>query len=284
VTARRDVAAAVAAALGSTARDVAPLGGGDINDALRLALADGRTVFVKHHADPPAGMFAAEARGLAWLAAPQAIRIPRVLAVDEHWLALEYLDPGDRRRDFAVALGRGLAALHASGAPSYGLDHDNFIAILPQPNAAVATMAELWIERRLRPMVDRAAARGRARSTWHARLDRLRARWADIAGPDEPPARLHGDLWSGNVHAAAGAPALIDPAVYGGHREIDLAMLALFGGLSPTTADAYHEAFPLAGGWRERVPLWQLYPLLVHTVLFGGGYGAQVDAALAALT
>jgi fructosamine-3-kinase len=280
----RDVARAVGAALGTTATDATPVSGGDINRAMRLALADGRTVFVKHHPDAPTGMFAAEARGLAWLAAPDAIRIPRVLAAGDHWLALEWLDAGARARDFAAALGRGLAALHASGAPTFGLDHDNFIAILPQDNTPAATMAELWIERRLRPLVDRAAARGRAHAAWSARLDRLRARWSDIAGPDEPPARLHGDLWSGNVHAADGAPALIDPAVYGGHREIDLAMLALFGGLAPATVAAYHETFPLADGWRDRVPLWQLYPLLVHTVLFGGGYGAQVDAALAALT
>jgi fructosamine-3-kinase len=281
-----EVVAALAGAGASTrgtgsARHAA-VGGGDINRAMRLELTDGRVVFVKHHADPPAGMFAAEARGLAWLAAAGALRIPAVLAVGERWLALEWLEPGARVADFAARLGRGLATLHAAGAPSFGLDHDNFIAILPQDNRPAPTWAELWIERRLWPLIVRAGAR--ARPSWLARLDRLRARWREIAGPDEPPARLHGDLWSGNVHAAGGAPALIDPAVYGGHREVDLAMLALFGGLAEATVAAYHEVHPLADGWRDRIPLWQLYPLLVHTVLFGGGYGGQVDAALVALT
>jgi fructosamine-3-kinase len=279
----RAVAHAVGRVLGDSATRVAGLGGGDINRALRVEVESGATVFVKYHAaagGPPPGMFAAEARGLAWLAAAEAIRVPRVLAVDETWLALEWLEPGRRGGD-AARLGRELAQLHAAGAPAFGLDHDNFIAVLPQDNTPCADAAELWIERRLRPMVARAAARGQARPAWPAQLDRLRARWSEIAGPDEPPARLHGDLWSGNVHADGDAPALVDPAAYGGPREIDLAMLALFGGLSPTTRAAYEEVAPLAPGWRERVALWQLYPLLVHAVLFGGGYGAQVDAGLA---
>jgi fructosamine-3-kinase len=277
------ILAEAAAALGSSVAAARAVAGGDINRAARVELADGRAIFVKHHRDPPEGMFAAEARGLAWLAAGP-LRVPRVHAVGARWLALEWLEPGARAADFDVALGRGLAELHAVGAPCFGLDHDNFIAVLPQDNRPAATWDELWIERRLRPLVARAAERGRAGASWFARLERLRARWADVAGPLEPPARLHGDLWSGNVHAAGGAPALIDPAVYGGHREVDLAMLALFGGLGARVVAAYDEARPLAAGWRERLPLWQLYPLLVHTVLFGGGYAAQVEAALAALT
>jgi fructosamine-3-kinase len=110
-------------------------------------------------------------------------------------------------------------------------------------------------------------------------LDALLAR-RDRFGPDEPPARLHGDLWWGNVLAVGGAPAIIDPAVYGGHREVDLAMLALFGGVSPALVAAYEAVTPLAAGWRDRVALWQLYPLAAHAVLFGGGYGAQVARSL----
>jgi fructosamine-3-kinase len=116
-----------------------------------------------------------------------------------------------------------------------------------------------------------------------ASLARLRSK-PDRFGPVEPPARLHGDLWWGNVIAVAGAPAIIDPAVYGGHREVDLAMLALFGGLPASLVEAYDEAFPLAAGWRDRIALWQLYPLAAHAVLFGGGYGAQFARALATLT
>jgi fructosamine-3-kinase len=111
------------------------------------------------------------------------------------------------------------------------------------------------------------------------KLDELRAR-PELFGPPEPPARLHGDLWSGNVAQSEGEPVIFDPAVYGGHREIDLAMLALFDGLRERTVAAYHEAFPLAEGWRTRVKLWQLYPLACHAVLFGGTYVKQTAAAL----
>jgi fructosamine-3-kinase len=265
----------IGAALGTTIATSRAVGGGDINDAARAETADGRTIFVKHNADAPAGMFAAEADGLAWLAAPRALRVPAVLAAGETWLALEWLEPGARPRGFDEQLGRGLAALHRAGAPAHGHARDNFIATIPQDNTPMPDGPRFWIERRLLPMVERAIATRDAPPRWR---DQVRALAPRI--PDEPPARLHGDLWSGNVHATGGAPSLVDPAVYGGHREVDLAMLALFGGLSDTTARAYDEAHPLADGWRERVALWQLYPLLVHTILFGGGYGAQVDALL----
>lgn len=284
MTEDRTVAASVAGELGAAVASVGSVSGGDINRAFQLGLADGRRVFVKYHAAPPAGMFVAEARGLAWLAAAGAIRVPAVLAVSARWLALEWLTPAPAGPDHAARLGRELAALHASGAPTYGLDHDNFIAVLPQANTPTARWDELWIEQRLRPVAAMAIARGRGRPGWAHQLDRLRSRWGEIAGPSEPPARLHGDLWSGNVHADGDAPALVDPAVYGGHREVDLAMLDLFGGLAPATLAAYREARPLAPGFRERFRLWQVYPLLVHAALFGGGYAARVDAALAAFT
>jgi fructosamine-3-kinase len=220
-------------------------------------------------------MFAAEADGLAWLAAARALRVPAVLAAGETWLALEWLEPGPRPRGFDEALGRGLAAMHRAGAPSHGHTRDNFIATIPQDNTPTASWPAFWIERRLMPMIERAITERDAPARWR---DQVRALAPRV--PDEPPARLHGDLWSGNVHATRGAPALVDPAAYGGHREVDLAMLALFGGLSDAVARAYDEVHPLAAGWRERLTLWQLYPLLVHTVLFGGGYGAQVDAVL----
>ena len=269
------IAREIEAALGTTIARTTRQGGGDINDASRVETRDGRTIFVKHNDDAPAGMFAAEADGLAWLAESRAIKTPDVLAIGDTWLALEWLEPGARPRGFDEALGLGLAALHKAGAERYGHARDNFIATIPQDNRAAASGPAFWIERRLVPMIDRAIATRGAPASW-----RDRARSLEDQIPDEPAARLHGDLWSGNVHCTDGSPALIDPAVYGGHREIDLAMLALFGGLSETIARAYHEAHPLADDWRARLPLWQLYPLLVHTVLFGGGYGAQVEAIL----
>ena len=276
-----EVRRGVEEALGATVTAATAVGGGDINEAARVGLSDGRTVFVKHHARPPAGMFACEARGLGWLDAAAAIRVPRVLAHGERFLALEWLEPGARARDHDEQLGRGLARLHAAGAPSFGLDHDNFLATLHQDNTPADDGLAFWIDRRLVPTARLAIERGRAPARWLADLDRLRGVLPAVAGPAEPPARLHGDLWSGNLHTTAdGAPALIDPAVYGGHREVDLAMLALFGTVSARTLAAYEEVIPLADGWRDRVPLWQLYPLLVHTVLFGGGYASSVEHAL----
>jgi len=275
--------AALAAALGSSVRSAARLGGGDINDAFEVRLADGRAVFVKSNAASPPGMFDAEARGLAYLAAAKALRLPEVLAVGNSpdFLALELLSPSSRRRSFDEELGRGLATLHRSGAPSFGLDHDNFIGSLPQSNRAHAKWPDFYRAERLEPQLARAVDAGRATSAMKRGFERLFARLDDLTGPAEPPARLHGDLWSGNLHEdEAGAPCLIDPAVYGGHREVDLAMMQLFGGFSARTLAAYDEAFPLAPGADERVALYQLYPLMVHVNLFGGGYAASVERVL----
>jgi fructosamine-3-kinase len=246
--------------------------GGDINDAFRATLDDGRVVFLKQHANPPAGMFEAEAQGLDWLREGP-LRVPNVLAVGDSFLALEWLEL--RGRPDSRALGAGLARLHALGAPSFGLDRANFLATLPQDNTAEADWPAFYVERRLRPLCRR------ARLGLDRELDRLRA--SEVWGPAEPPARLHGDLWWGNVAATAREPVILDPAVYGGHREIDLAMLALFGGLPDALIGAYDEVFPLAEGWRERIALHQLYPLAGHACLFGGGYGSQVRATLARL-
>jgi fructosamine-3-kinase len=236
-------------------------------------------VFVKSNPAPPPGLFAAEAHGLGWLAEADAIRVPAVIAVGDDHLVLEWLERGPRKKGFDEALGRGLARLHGTGAPRFGLERDNFIATLAQANAATASWAEFWITRRIAPGVRLAVERRGAPDRWLGAVDRLAARLPALA-PSEAPARLHGDLWHGNVHAAGDEPALIDPAVYGGHREVDLAMLALFGGLSDALIGGYQEISPLAAGWRERLQLWQLYPLLVHVVLFGGGYAGAVESAL----
>lgn len=271
----------LAAALGAQVATAAQVVGGDINEAYQVRLADGRVVFVKTHADPPAGMFAAEAAGLDWLRAGP-LRIPRVLAVGASWLALEWLElERSVPARGLVALGRGLATLHRLGAPGFGFATDNFLATLPQANATAQAWPEFYVERRLRPLAELGLARGRMPDVRGA-LDALAAR-PERFGPPEPPARLHGDLWWGNVCACDGEPVLIDPAVYGGHREIDLAMLALFGPLPEALLAAYGEVWPLADGWRDRLALHQLYPLAAHAVLFGGGYGAQVARVLATL-
>jgi fructosamine-3-kinase len=277
---------ALGAALGSAVGGARPLSGGDINQAYAVTLADGRSLFVKTNARSPRGMFAAEARGLAWLAEAGALRVPRVVAAsapDEaaQFLALELVSEAARARDFDERLGRGLAALHRHAPPGFGLDHDNFVGRLAQTNGPLPTWVDFFRDRRLEPQLRLAADEGLASGRMRRGFERLFAALEDLCGPAEPPARLHGDLWGGNLLCdERGAPCLIDPAVYGGHREIDLAMMRLFGGFGPRVFAAYAEAWPLADGHAERVSLYQLYPLMVHVNLFGGGYVSSVESTL----
>jgi fructosamine-3-kinase len=278
--------AAVGAAVGGAVVGARPLAGGDINQAYEVALDGGRRLFVKTNPRSPRGMFAAEARGLRWLAEAGALRVPAVLAVSQgddgpQFLALELVGGAAPARDFDERLGRGLAALHRTGAPGFGLDHDNFVGRLAQENTPVAGWAEFYRTRRLEPQLARAADAGLASSRMRRGFERLFAELPDLVGPSEPPSRLHGDLWGGNLLTdEQGAPCLIDPAVYGGHREIDLAMMLLFGGFGPGVFAAYEEAWPLASGHAARVRLYQLYPLMVHVNLFGGGYVGSVESML----
>lgn len=271
-------------------RDRRPVGGGSINDAARATLDDGTPVFVKERAGADPREFRDEAAGLRWLRdAPGGPRVPAVVHVDADRLVLEWIEPGrlDEER-----LGRELAALHRAGAPRHGMlapGHEGPLrlgTVHLEPLEA-ATWAEVYAEGRLRPLVRLARDAGTLDARDAAAVDAVADRIEVLAGPPEPPARLHGDLWSGNVLAAPdGTPVLVDPAAHGGHRETDLAMLRLFGGAGGDGSRcfaAYREAFPLADGHRERVPLWQLQPLLVHAVLFGGAYGAQAGRAARAL-
>jgi fructosamine-3-kinase len=283
---RAELREAVGRELGSDVREATSVAGGDINDAFDVELMDGRRVFVKAHARGVPGMFAAEARGLGWLAEARAIGVPQVLAVGSDqggtgFLALEHLGNGRPRRDFDETLGRALGALHRFGAPGFGLDHGNFIGPLPQPNEPTDDWPTFYRERRLLPLLRRAVDRGLVGDRLRRDLEALAARLDSIVGTAEPPARLHGDLWAGNLHVGRdGEPWLIDPAVYGGHREVDLAMMQLFGGFSSRVFAAYAESYPLVAGHQERVPLYQLYPLLVHANLFGAGYVSAVERAV----
>jgi fructosamine-3-kinase len=271
-------------ALGARVSRAEPVSGGDINEAFAVELSDARRVFVKAHRAAPPGMFEAEARGLGWLAEAGALRIPRVVAVGAAFLALEFLEPGRPEPGFDEKLGHGLAALHRTAPAGFGLDHDNFIGSLPQSNRSHVTWVDFYREERLGAQLELARKKRLASAAMERGFERLFKRLAELAGPTEPPARLHGDLWGGNLHVGpAGEPCLIDPAAYGGHREIDLAMMRLFGGFSPRVFSAYAEAFPLAPGHAERVQLYQLYPLMVHVNLFGGSYVGSVERALLAL-
>ena len=271
-------------ALGRSVKGTKMLGGGSINDAEEVLFADGTRIFLKTHPDPPRGMFGVEARGLRWLEEARAIRVPRVIAVSDAqpaFLALELLTPRQRRPCFDEDLGRSLAALHAFGAPTFGLDHDNFIGRLHQTNAVADDWASFYWSARLEPQIRLAERSGLIDRGIRASFDALRAALPELVGPEEPPARLHGDLWGGNLHVdELGGPCLIDPAVYGGHREIDLAMMRLFGGFGPRVFAAYEEAMPLEPGAEDRVALYQLYPLLVHVNLFGSSYLSSVKRSL----
>ena len=280
---------AVAAGLGDTVTESRPVAGGSINEATRLDLGSGRRVFVKSRAGAPAEEFAAEAAGLAWLAESVTIAIPEVLAFgggEEPWLALEWVAPGALTAAGEEQLGRDLAALHRSGAEAHGVlppgspDEILRIGSVEVPSRPGADWPELYAEQRLRPLLAMALERGSISHEDAGAVESVCERISELAGPSEPPARLHGDLWGGNVLAdSRGTPWLIDPAAHGGHREIDLAMLRLFGGPSERAFTAYGEAYPLADGHEERVELWQLLPLLVHAVLFGGSYGASAGRA-----
>jgi fructosamine-3-kinase len=206
--------------------------------------------------------------------------VPEVLGVSDEQprlLALEWLDESGRGDE--AALGRGLAIVHAAGADAFGAAEPARIGRLVLPNDPSPDWPSFYAERRLRPLLAPARDRGSLSEAGVRAVERVCDRMAELAGPPEPPARLHGDLWSGNVLWSGGRPFLIDPVAYGGHREVDLAMVRLFGAPGPRLLDAYEEVAPLADGHEDRVALYQLFPLLVHAVLFGGGYGASVERA-----
>ncbi|HEX2127774.1 MAG TPA: fructosamine kinase family protein [Solirubrobacterales bacterium] len=279
----------IGAALGDrVVRAARAPGAGSINDAWRVELASGTTAFVKTRSGSTGVEFEAEAAGLRWLAEAGAVRVPAVLAVgtEPGWLALEWVEPGAAGAGAAEDLGRRLALLHDAGANAHGAlppgSPDQVLRIGPLELACGPTDSwpRFYAERLLAPLANRARDNGSLSPSDAAAVAGVCARIEELAGPGEAPGRLHGDLWSGNVYSdAAGRPWLIDPAAYGGHREVDLAMLRLFGSPGDRLFAAYEEVHPLADGHAERVELWQLFPLLVHAVLFGGSYGASAGRA-----
>ena len=246
-------------------------------------------VYVKRGAAVPAGFFACEAAGLQWLSAVDGgVPCAWVIAHDEASLTLERLDSAPASREAARDFGARLAVTHDAGASSFGAGPDGwegpgFFGPMSHPLPMSLTGHDRWgafyARERLAPMGERAASQ-LSRDTREA-VDAVIARCdAGDFDDDDPPARLHGDLWSGNVMWTSAGAVLIDPAAHGGHRETDLAMLALFGcPFLDQVMAGYQSVRPLRDGWRDRVGLHQLYPLLAHVVLFGGGYARQADAA-----
>lgn len=262
--------------LGTSVIATAPVAGGDVATAFRLRLSNGRTAFLKTLSNPPGGFFEREAAGLRWLAEADGVAVPDVMAVDAETLIIDWVETMRPSVDAAANFGRALARTHQAGAAAYGAEADGFIARLPLYNKPLPTWAEFYNERRIAPYL-RVLRDKQLISPEHADTVEKAVARTDQIVPEESPARLHGDLWNGNVlWGAEDRVHVIDPAAHAGHREIDLAMLALFGlPQLPQVMAAYDEAAPLADGWEDRVGLHQLFPLLVHACLFGGGYAAR---------
>lgn len=264
----------------------------------RGVLADGRAVFAKAASGGLGAVFGAEARGLGWLAQAGAVPVPDVLGWDEAMLVVSWVPCEAPTAAAAERFGRDLARMHLAGAQQFGAPWPGFIASLPLGNGGPAAgdrvippdepgpWPDWYAAQRLLPYLRRAADAGTLGPAQIRDVEAVVARIGDLAGPAEAPSRIHGDCWSGNVLWSGGRGWLVDPAAHGGHRETDLAMLGLFGAphLDRILA-CYQEVAPLAAGWRMRVPLHQLHPLLVHVCLFGSGYAeAAATAARAALT
>ncbi len=303
--------------LGPAARRIARLTGLPVRDAraagaqhgyqhFMVTLAGGQRAFAKvttedgpagddpaldgTAADDPApgGAFAAEANGLRWLAEADAVPVPEVLAVTGAALVISMIPPGRASPSAAFGFGAGLARLHAAGAADFGAPWRGVIASLPldntplddQPRTGPPDWPSWYAARRVLPYLRMAVDTGALGRPDAKLVEAVTDRIGTLAGPAEPPSRIHGDCWAGNVLWSGDQGWLIDPAAHGGHRETDLAMLALFGAPDLDRILAgYNDTAPLAAGWRDRVPLHQLHPLLVHACLFGASYAEGVRAA-----
>ncbi len=260
------------------------LAGGDINTAAQVFSSEG-VFFIKwNHTNQAINMFEVEAKGLDLLRQTDTAVIPEVVGYgcyqDKSYLVLSYIDSGKLSDNYWDLLGQSLAEIHSHTQSTFGLSFNNYIGSLPQNNQPIANGFAFFFEQRLLPQAGMAFYNELLSKSTYEALLRLRDRLPDLL-PAERPALLHGDLWSGNVMITEdGTPALIDPAVYYGFRETDLAHTRLFGGFDSRFYDAYNEAFPLEAGFDERVPIYNLYPLLVHVNLFGSGYVSGVERIL----
>ncbi|HEV2375056.1 MAG TPA: fructosamine kinase family protein [Streptosporangiaceae bacterium] len=262
---------------------VRPLGGHHGARHYHVTLADGREVFVKA-AGASAAALRAEAHGLRWLGEARAVPVPDVVACDDELLVVSWVRTAAPDVGSAQTFGRDLARLHTTGARAFGAPWEGFIASLPLPNDPGVSWPDWYAAQRVVPYLRMAVDSGELSGADAVLVESALARAGALAGPAELPSRIHGDCWSGNVLWSGGRGWLIDPAAHGGHRETDLAMLALFGApYLDQVIGAYQDVAPLAAGWRQRVPLHQLHPLLVHVCLFGSSYRESVLGAARAV-
>jgi fructosamine-3-kinase len=249
--------------------------GGCINNAIKINTNKG-DFFVKWNTNSKANMFQSEYNGLKVLKDTNTIRIPNVLCFDDDFLILEFIPPSNPNNAFWEVFGQKLALMHKQTHSKFGLDFDNYIGSLYQDNTQNKNWTEFFIQNRLQAQL----SIGNFSGTLLSDIDKLFQKLPNLF-PNEKPALLHGDLWSGNFLAKNGdTPMLIDPAIYYGNREMDIAMSKLFGGFNSDFYFAYNESRPLENGWEERIQICNLYPLLVHVNLFGGAYINQVKNIL----
>tara|TARA_R110002020_G_scaffold98208_5_gene233917 strand:- start:1220 stop:2071 length:852 start_codon:yes stop_codon:yes gene_type:complete len=251
------------------------LSGGDINQVYLLQTSKKPLVLKLNFADKYPGMFAAEATGLRKLHTSGIINIPEVIATSEvnnlSYLLLEYIPSGNKAKNFWELFGEQMAQLHKQTNSKFGFVENNYIGSLPQYNNYCDDPAEFFITQRLEPQFKIASTKGYIFQNTESLFSSIQT-----LIPKEKPALLHGDLWSGNFLVnSSGLPCLIDPATSYAPREMDLAMMQLFGGFNKNLFDSYNEVFPLEKDWQSRIKLWQLYYILVHVNLFGGSYYAS---------
>ncbi|MFQ5922917.1 MAG: fructosamine kinase family protein [Anaerolineales bacterium] len=254
--------------------------GGCINSGARLTTDSGFSFFLKQNASAPETMFSREMDGLRVLSVPDGPRVPIPYLAGTEFLLLEDLDPTVPSGDYWESFGHQLAALHSHIGQNFGFESDNFIGSTPQPNPWTADGYEFFAEHRLGYQAELALQQGLINRKDFRAVLALAAELPQLV-PEQPASLIHGDLWSGNAIAGPnGEPAIIDPAAHYGWAEAELGMTNLFGGFPEAFYKSYEEARPLEAGWRERLPIYNLYHLLNHVNLFGAGYLGQVRSVL----